>query len=836
MSEKIIRSSKIKMPKPRKHSILRKTLFSKLKQLDTCKVCLIDGWAGIGKTTLLSTYFHTTEKAVAWITLDEDCNYIEVFWTYMKELLLQAEYTDITMAPKYSRNIKEEVAHLLNKLDDMENILVLDNVHVLKNKEVLDFISEFLTSMDSGIHVVLCGRDIPDIYFGRLMMEGDIFYIHEQDLLFSKVEELQFLKHTLGLTYGHDVLLSMCEQANGWVGGLQLMSIALSGKNIQQIQQLQYADTNMDAYITKEIFDTMQKQEQYFLLAISILESFDILFLEEYLPELPVKQFLSSIWKQHFILSILDDERGIYCLHDILKEYLRHQFSNIGRDIQYDLRNRAAQVCKNYGEYQECIHHYIMNADYHSAMMVLCDTPQDQKVLHYLKQIPMDIICENPDFAYQYFFYYYANFEEEACIRIYNMICEKFHDDITFAAFRFFSMFLNGDYMKQEFAVLPFEDLMQLPLKKETKSFLLIKDAFLLSQQHQSEKSRQYLEKTMEIYEETGNVYIGSMLFLVQTQIYEFIGEFHNAMQAYARLDALVLKLPFQKSYYYVGVAGIYLKQYRIQDALEALRLCEECNTKRLFMIYRAGLYTKAQVYCALQDERAMNMIEELLQETLYSDLFIASSLLRLLYVWKPRHSCFHEFLNRYESDPHRDYDSMLLYASLMEAQGEKELAHDVVLNVLKDTRKNNNTYSLIEACLLELHFLIQESSSCKHMENVFIEAVTYASKNDIVLPFLILRKEWDDVVRLMKGCIAYRLTNAQRVFVQNLPLYKKSTILTQREEEVLKTLAEGKSNKDIAQILCISLATVKTHILNIYSKLHLNNRIEATNYYHDKK
>ncbi len=42
-----------------------------------------------------------------------------------------------------------------------------------------------------------------------------------------------------------------------------------------------------------------------------------------------------------------------------------------------------------------------------------------------------------------------------------------------------------------------------------------------------------------------------------------------------------------------------------------------------------------------------------------------------------------------------------------------------------------------------------------------------------------------------------------------------------------------GNSNRVIGEHLYISLATVKTHVLNIYSKLGVTNRIEALNYYH---
>ncbi|MGX7366416.1 DNA-binding response regulator [Enterococcus casseliflavus] len=54
---------------------------------------------------------------------------------------------------------------------------------------------------------------------------------------------------------------------------------------------------------------------------------------------------------------------------------------------------------------------------------------------------------------------------------------------------------------------------------------------------------------------------------------------------------------------------------------------------------------------------------------------------------------------------------------------------------------------------------------------------------------------------------------------------------LTNREEEVLLLIAEGKSNQEIADALFITLKTVKTHVSNILSKLEVEDRTQATIY-----
>jgi NarL family two-component system response regulator LiaR len=54
---------------------------------------------------------------------------------------------------------------------------------------------------------------------------------------------------------------------------------------------------------------------------------------------------------------------------------------------------------------------------------------------------------------------------------------------------------------------------------------------------------------------------------------------------------------------------------------------------------------------------------------------------------------------------------------------------------------------------------------------------------------------------------------------------------LTEREMEILRLVAQGKSNRDMADELVITEATARTHVSNILSKLHLASRTQAALY-----
>ena len=68
--------------------------------------------------------------------------------------------------------------------------------------------------------------------------------------------------------------------------------------------------------------------------------------------------------------------------------------------------------------------------------------------------------------------------------------------------------------------------------------------------------------------------------------------------------------------------------------------------------------------------------------------------------------------------------------------------------------------------------------------------------------------------------------------FIQNNQSSYNIQQLTERENEILKLMATGLLNKELASNINIREGTVRKHIENIYRKLHVNTRVEAVNLY----
>jgi NarL family two-component system response regulator LiaR len=102
-------------------------------------------------------------------------------------------------------------------------------------------------------------------------------------------------------------------------------------------------------------------------------------------------------------------------------------------------------------------------------------------------------------------------------------------------------------------------------------------------------------------------------------------------------------------------------------------------------------------------------------------------------------------------------------------------------------------------------------------------------------ISYLLKNVSADDLARAIRDAAAGRSTlapEAARVLVQaTRPTDDPAGDLTERERDVLNLLVQGESNRQIAEAMVISIATVKAHVSNILSKLGVSSRAEAMAY-----
>ncbi len=99
---------------------------------------------------------------------------------------------------------------------------------------------------------------------------------------------------------------------------------------------------------------------------------------------------------------------------------------------------------------------------------------------------------------------------------------------------------------------------------------------------------------------------------------------------------------------------------------------------------------------------------------------------------------------------------------------------------------------------------------------------------------YLLKDTQSDELIRAIKAAADGQVQLSPRAaarLMREVRTPENPETLTERETDVLRLLAEGKANKEIAHELSIGEKTVKTHVSNILSKLNVSSRTQAALY-----
>ncbi len=116
-------------------------------------------------------------------------------------------------------------------------------------------------------------------------------------------------------------------------------------------------------------------------------------------------------------------------------------------------------------------------------------------------------------------------------------------------------------------------------------------------------------------------------------------------------------------------------------------------------------------------------------------------------------------------------------------------------------------------------------------LTSVLEDSAVYRAMRAGAIGYLLKDTEADELCRAIKAAAAGQVQLSPSVaarLLREVPSPQLPEPLTERETEVLRQLAQGKSNKEIAATLVIAEKTVRTHVSSILAKLGVTSRTQA--------
>jgi len=330
---------------------------------DRSRLTLLSAPPGYGKTVAVAGWLESRALAHAWLSLDAADNDLARFVRYLVASLraVRPEVGDATeglFGPGVSPSVDLIGATLLDGLASSDDpfVLVLDDYHVIGADPIHRLVRFLIEHGPPFAHLVLLTREDPPLPLARLRAHGRLVELRADDLRYADAEASGYLAGALPVELDPEQLAKLLERTEGWIAGLQLAAISLHDRPDPAAAIRAFGGTQRFVldYLADEVLAGLDVDLRTFLVHTSIAERFTAELCRELTGRDDSDALLERAEQSNLFLVPLDSERRWYRYHHLFADYLRSQLSE---DERWALHERAADWFERAGLEAEAIGH-----------------------------------------------------------------------------------------------------------------------------------------------------------------------------------------------------------------------------------------------------------------------------------------------------------------------------------------------------------------------------------------------------------------------------------------------------------------------------------------------
>lgn len=323
--------TKLYMPPLSPQNVPRPRLTQRLQT--AAPLLLISAPPGFGKTTVMREFIAAADQPAAWLSLDPADNDPPRFWRYVIGALqtLSPQLADeaLTLLQTTPDPPLELIATLiLNAIAEQlpAFTLVLDDYHQIETAAIHTSLAFFIEHLPPNMRLALLTRSDPPLPLARLRARRQVVELRVNDLRFEVDEAAAFLRQTAGLELPASDVAAMEQRTEGWITGLQLAALSLRGRS--DARQFVRDFTGSHHFIADYLIDEALAQQtpeiQDFLLRTSILDRLTGPLCDAVvgLEAGRSAELLDQLARANLFLIPLDDVRVWFRYHHLFAEVL----------------------------------------------------------------------------------------------------------------------------------------------------------------------------------------------------------------------------------------------------------------------------------------------------------------------------------------------------------------------------------------------------------------------------------------------------------------------------------------------------------------------------------
>lgn len=866
--------AKFMIPRKKCKIIHRDKLLNKLDKVLDTKLTAISAPAGSGKTTSVISWISLRNLSdnTIWISLDERDDNPEVFWSCFVEIIKELRSND----SKYDSvdfdnqdiSFESVIEVLLNSIStiDKDLIFVMDDFHCIKDKDILLGIKHFIDSIPDNIHLIITSRTKPNINISKLRLDGEVTEIDRNELRFSLDETSEFLNN-MGVQILEEGIKILNEHTEGWIAGLQIAVLSMQEKKdaMELVESFCGSNKYVQDYFCEEVFNNQSEETIEFLLNTCILDELTADLCNAVTCKKNSQQILEKIYEQNLFIEKLDSDGKSFRYYRLFKEFLINKVSGINKDQIYEASNKAAKWYEENGLINNAINQYVTVENFHQVEK-LVEEECIKKILnndyfyvmYWLENMPQDIIIKNSRLCIAYM---YIHIYDDAIYNKYLDLTEKI-----------IKAYKNEEYRNEclgtLFVIKGDKSLIKSEYEKSIKYYkdalrclennvfwsavinLKLGIAYFYSKDLISERKSfdQAILVSQSYQDNSLNLVISRAVIFTKFLRGQLVECENICDECLSNNASDELKKPSLMAIFYIVLALVYYEKNEISKAEEyVLKGIKYAEKQGEFYTHHYTVCLGYYIYEGIlmekggksEVDKVNERIEELSQkygDNKLLDRYHFHKLKDYFSIFKMERAVEYDKINLVEKHVtimnFKITEEIVVFAKTLMVKGKLDDALMLLNKVLTFDKEKDNKYLTIRAHIYRAEIFSQKDQY-ENATKDLREALNIGFENGFIRVFMFKHLKMSKI--LLKTIKAMKFNKDYHKMGEYLnkilALYstkENNELISKREKEVLMLIENGAKNSEIAQKLFISESTAKSHILNIFGKLGVRNRIQA--------
>ena len=874
MAMDYILSTKLVIPENHTHTIQRTRL---MLPAQPTRITLVCAPAGYGKTTLLSTWARNTSLRTAWLSLDNNDNdpsqfmlhFISAIQTQFPEFA-QAIATSLatTQLPSATGLIRSLVNELCRLPEPV--YLILDDLHCLHHSSIHETLAFIIEHQPANLHLLLTSRNTPSFSLSRLRAQRQLTEFYTEDLRFNEEEVAQFCNEAMDLDLSPSLLATLETRTEGWTAGLQLAALSLHNSHDKKnfIHSFAGDDRHITDFLMDEVLRHLPANIQQFLLHTCLLQQLSAPLCDAVRLQHDSRQLMDELERTNMFITSLDHKRIWYRYHHLFASLLKTRLYDAQPELVKTIHHRASRWCSDNGLYAEAIQHSIKAGDYEYAAALMEDHSgklfslgRFTTALTWAEQLPPDLLARHPKLS---MLCAWAGLvtdnlpEVERHVRAATACFEGYQDAAIgskertlfgqLALISSCQQCLAGDVERAMTSVM--DALSSLTTGRVLYRAASVCLGFCYYAQGEFEKSQRLFEENTRISDAKQNLIVPIFATLGLARSHLLQGHFAAAKATYEKALHECESLGWQDipvcGMLYIGLGELAYEQNDLLNAKRQLEKGISMTSAGQMQYFNAwGQVLLAQTHIALGDMDSPLSATSEAAFMRYSGRFVVevpplSAGLANLWLSQGRIDKVADWVKaaqlplkgQFALEREAEYLSLARYYIACQRLPE---ALDLLSRLWFHAEPRHHTKVMVEIQILKSMALQAEGSTPKALA-ALQHAITIAGDNPFIRLFSqeapainsLLHKLAKEMYRhplmsLLMNAIGQSLSSSQ-IALSHIETF----LLSKKERLVARHIVTGATSQEIAENLCVSLSTIKTHTKNIYAKLGVNRRLQA--------